>query len=74
EVFVDSEMRGNWSRFLNHSCKPNASIYVARVGHTRFVAIRAARAIMKGEQITIDYQGDYFTTDFPCQCGEEGCK
>jgi hypothetical protein len=73
-VYVDAERRGNWARFMNHNCNNNAEIVQARVGSTKFIAIRARRKIVKGEQVTIDYGNEYFTERNPCRCGEDVCK
>jgi uncharacterized protein len=51
---VDAGVRGNISRYINHSCRPNCYINIA--GGT--IWIRAARAIRRGEELTYDYNTD----------------
>lgn len=56
---VDSEKKGNLTRFINHSDNPNAeSICIFNKGIFR-VIIRALKEIMPGEEITYDY-GEYY--------------
>ncbi len=56
---IDSEKKGNLTRFINHSDKPNAeSICVFYKGLYR-VVIRTLKEIYPGEEITYDY-GQYY--------------
>ncbi|GMS86827.1 hypothetical protein PENTCL1PPCAC_9003, partial [Pristionchus entomophagus] len=82
--------KGNETRFISHTCQPNAyfqSTLVSRVGlFVNRVAILAKRYIQRGEEITIDYfdgkdlfdkkLGDV-TLMFPpsgCACGSPICR
>jgi len=59
--------RAKISRYVNHSCRPNAEPVLRR---GRIVLI-AARAISEGEEITFDYGEDYvelFFKDRGCRC------
>jgi len=57
---VDSKLHGNWTRFINHSCSPNLTIYL--VVHdtppntgTPFVVFVASCDIRAGTEFTLDY-------------------
>lgn len=59
----------NPGRFVNHSCNPNARVDGRR-------AIVATRAILRGEQVCIDYS---LTEEDPewsmrCRCGASNCR
>ncbi len=62
------------TRWINHSCQPNAEIEADEDGRggawARIVAIRPIRA---GEEITYDYA---FTAEIaePCRCGTPACR
>ncbi|KAL6300298.1 hypothetical protein BKA93DRAFT_541061 [Sparassis latifolia] len=57
---VDSYIYGNWTRFLNHSCEPNARVYpviwdtIPEVNQP-YLAIVTTRAVPAGTELTIDY-------------------
>ena len=53
------------SRLLNHSCQPNAELRV--MGERFEVTVAASEQIVEGEEITIDYGGEYFGS------GNAGC-
>ena len=50
----DAAVGGNAARYINHSCRPNC--YTQIVGDT--IWIRAARNIVRGEELTYDYCTD----------------
>lgn len=53
---VDASLKGNFGRFINHSCNPNAATQKWWVRGELRVGIFALRDIKKGEEITFDYQ------------------
>ena len=62
-------------RFMNHSCSPNAKLYIGRVGTThRIVYVRTLVPIGANEQITIKYGDGWFGKDELCLCGSNECK
>lgn len=64
---IDGSPRWNLARYLNHSCRPNATA-VGRNGGIVFVALRR---IEPDEEITIDYGQDYFShfvANGGCRC------
>ena len=60
EVVVDAQTHGNWTRFLNSSCKPNAEALPEQVGGVKIIAVRARKRIRAGEQVCISYGRRYF--------------
>ena len=56
EWTIDGSARSNIARYINHSCAPNAEAGI-REGK---ILISAVRTIRKGEEITIDYDTEYF--------------
>jgi hypothetical protein len=54
------------SRFVNHSCNPNA-----RGTRERDIAIRVIEA---GEEITMDYADEAPELKFECKCGALNCR
>ncbi|MDO8561759.1 MAG: SET domain-containing protein [bacterium] len=53
---IDGSSRTNTARYINHSCDPNTA---AEILDGR-IMIFAVRAIKKGEEVTIDYDKEYF--------------
>ncbi len=65
---IDGSPRSNTARYINHSCDPNTE---AEIKNGR-ILIYAVRNIKKGEEITIDYDTEYFDEfirPFGCKCG-----
>ena len=64
---IDAGVGGNIARFINHGCKPNCYAHIV----DGVIWIRAARTIMKGEELCYDYNttGD---AEIPCRC-RPGC-
>ena len=72
---LDARERGNWTRYMNHSCRPAAVFVAAAIGKERHVAVRAMRYIRMFEEITVDYGDQYFGgLGRMCKCGEECCR
>ncbi|KAF2016080.1 SET domain-containing protein [Aaosphaeria arxii CBS 175.79] len=75
--FVDAARVGSWTRFINHSCRPNTAFEFRRVGSTQRIVIVAEREIVAGEEILIDYGESYWESlkdeGKYCRCGK-GCK
>jgi len=67
---VDGGVGGNDSRFINHSCTPNAEIEYAD-GKVWIVALRDIAA---GEELGYDYAFDVEEPPAPCKCGTEECR
>ncbi|OGG53533.1 hypothetical protein A2851_03760 [Candidatus Kaiserbacteria bacterium RIFCSPHIGHO2_01_FULL_53_29] len=56
EWTIDGSPRTNIARYINHSCQPNAQAEI-RDGR---ILIYAAEVIHDGEEVTIDYDEEYF--------------
>lgn len=74
-VMVDASKRGNWTRFINHSCKAHCEFRLRRVGKIRIMAIQAVRNVPAGVELTVNYGPYYFgpRTRKTCFCGESNC-
>ncbi|OGG55744.1 hypothetical protein A2680_02545 [Candidatus Kaiserbacteria bacterium RIFCSPHIGHO2_01_FULL_55_37] len=67
---IDGSIRSNTARYINHSCDPNTEAEIDD-GH---IMITAVRAIKKGEELTIDYDTEYFDEFIrPVGCKCESC-
>jgi SET domain-containing protein len=74
---IDAAYGGNESRFINHSCDPNAETMIER-GR---IWIESIKPIPAGTEITYDYQYDddpkYTAKDYEfyaCRCGAPKCR
>ncbi len=74
---IDAAYGGNESRFINHSCDPNAETLIDRGK----IWIDAIKPIPAGTEITYDYQYDddpkYTAKDYEfyaCHCGAAKCR
>ena len=75
---LDATFEGNESRFINHSCDPNAEAFIPR-GR---IWIESMRDIQAGEELTYDYMYDMdksYTDDdlfnlYGCRCGAAKCR
>lgn len=66
---IDGSIRSNTARYINHSCKPNCEIetYWGRV------YVCAMKNIKAGEELTYDYDTDYFDEHIKpkgCRCNK----
>lgn len=68
---IDAEAAGNWCRFINSSCAPNARCFADFVGGWHVVLFEALRDIAAGEELTFNYGRTYFAgAGFECRCTE----
>jgi len=68
---IDGSSRKNRARYINHSCKPNCEIEIFR-GR---IYVFAKRAIAKGEELTYDYDTEYFEEYIkPHGCRCDACR
>ncbi|CAK4636291.1 unnamed protein product [Aphanomyces euteiches] len=70
--FIDATKFGNFSRFINHSCDPNASFEMWNKDGEMRAAIIAVHEIAPHEEITIDYNWWDSAIDFNA-CAEPAC-
>ena len=52
---IDGTPRSNTARYINHSCRPNCEALISK----RRVWIWSKRAIKAGEELFINYNGDW---------------
>ncbi|KAK9449347.1 uncharacterized protein V1518DRAFT_437715 [Limtongia smithiae] len=72
--FVDATQKGCLARFCNHSCNPNCFVDKWVVKDKVRMGIFAKRDLLRGEEITFDYNVDrYGAQAQPCYCGEPNC-
>lgn len=75
---IDSTIKGNWARFINHSCEPNCVAEKWLVNGEYRMGIFAKRDLEANEEITIDYRFETFgSTDLAnekCYCGAPTCR
>lgn len=69
EIALDCR-HGNILSKINHSCAPNAYM---RIAHGR-VEVYALRAIVKGEEIAIDYRLAPDPGGMTCHCNSPHCR
>eukprot|EP00180_Rhodochaete_pulchella_P002414 Plantae.Rhodophyta-Rhodochaete_pulchella.ctg36844.p2 GENE.Plantae.Rhodophyta-Rhodochaete_pulchella.ctg36844~~Plantae.Rhodophyta-Rhodochaete_pulchella.ctg36844.p2 ORF type:complete len:183 (-),score=28.85 Plantae.Rhodophyta-Rhodochaete_pulchella.ctg36844:138-632(-) len=74
-LIVDATMRGNWARFINHSCDPNCFSQQVEVGGGRqAIVIVTKRRVLRGEEFSYDYQFPLEEKKIPCNCGADNCR
>jgi [histone H3]-lysine36 N-trimethyltransferase len=56
DCIIDATCKGNVSRFINHSCDPNAETQKWTVNGELRIGFFSVRTIMPGEEIVFDYQ------------------
>jgi ATP-dependent RNA helicase DDX49/DBP8 len=65
---------GNYTRFINHSCKPNAQSSTFTWLDTQRVVL-VSKGVDAGSEITLDYGDKYWAgLDKSCLCGESCCR
>lgn len=69
---ISPAWRGNWVRFINHSCESSTEFIPANVGKRVTVLVRALRDIPIFEEITVNYGEDYWK-ERQCLCGSAIC-
>ena len=71
---ISSQVVGNWTRFLNHSCNASTLFELTTIEDKLRVMVVAARDIHIFEEITLDYGDRYFNDGLVCRCGEKTCR
>ena len=88
EYTIDAKKKGNVSRFINHSCDANLTIFNVFIdNHNRFLpllCIFANRDIAAGDELTIDYKYELDENNTPvkrnqettifCKCNSKNCR
>lgn len=71
DVAIDTNVGGDATAYVNHSCAPNAFM---RVAPGQRVLIFALRDIAAGEEITVDYRDPAHPPPEGCKCGAPNCR
>ena len=75
DQFVDATCKGNISRFINHSCDPNAETQKWTVNGEIRVGFFTTKNIRAGDEVCFDYKFErYGNVAQQCFCGAENCK
>lgn len=69
---ISAKKYGNWTRFMNHSCKYSIAFEEMLIGEKVRIMAVAKRDIQWGEEITVFYGKEYWRNKF-CECGESCC-
>ena len=70
DCFIDGSVNGNDTQYINHSCQPNADVFII----DGFMIIFALREILPGEEITADYLNSFAEDRTVCHCGAASCR
>ncbi|XP_041443507.1 histone-lysine N-methyltransferase NSD2 isoform X3 [Xenopus laevis] len=72
---IDAGPKGNFSRFMNHSCQPNCETQKWSVNGDTRVGLFAVRDIPAGEELTFNYNLDCLGNEKTiCRCGAPNCS
>ncbi|XP_056397227.1 LOW QUALITY PROTEIN: histone-lysine N-methyltransferase NSD2 [Hyla sarda] len=72
---IDAGPKGNYSRFMNHSCQPNCETQKWTVNGDTRVGLFATRDIPAGEELTFNYNLDCLGNEKTvCRCGAPNCS
>ncbi len=75
ERCIDASHRGNISRFINHSCDPNAETQKWTVNGEVRVGFFSKRRIRRGEEVTFDYKYERYGQEAQkCFCESSNCR
>ena len=66
---IDASQSSDPMRFTNHGCSPNARLTI-QAGRIEFYALRA---IVPGEEITVNYGETHHEGTLACRCGAANC-
>ncbi|KAG6542664.1 hypothetical protein Mapa_015899 [Marchantia paleacea] len=73
---IDACSKGNFGRFINHSCEPNCKTEKWMVNGEVCIGLFAIRDIAEGEEVTFDY--NYVrvrgASAKKCECGSSQCR
>jgi SET domain-containing protein len=61
---IDPTVSGNVARFINHSCDPNCYTSKWSILDEVCVGIFSIKDIIEDEELTFNYQFDFFKTPF----------
>uniref|UniRef100_A0A087X778 [histone H3]-lysine(36) N-trimethyltransferase n=1 Tax=Poecilia formosa TaxID=48698 RepID=A0A087X778_POEFO len=72
---IDATLKGNCSRFMNHSCEPNCETQKWTVNGQLRVGFFTTTAVTAGTELTFDYQFQRYGKEAQkCFCGAPSCR
>ncbi|CAI4232448.1 unnamed protein product [Auanema sp. JU1783] len=71
---IDATQRGNFARFINHSCLPNCYARILTVEGDKRIVIYSKTLINKGDEITYDYKFPLEDDKIDCLCNAPTCR
>jgi hypothetical protein len=71
DCYIDGNVAGNATQYINHSCEPNADVFIT---FDQFMIVFALRDIMPGDEITVDYLNSFGEDKSICQCRTPSCR
>lgn len=75
DAVIDATQKGTISRFINHSCEPNAETQKWTVNGELRIGFFSKRTILAGEEITFDYQFQRYGKEAQkCYCETSTCR
>uniref|UniRef100_A0A1A9WIN0 [histone H3]-lysine(36) N-trimethyltransferase n=1 Tax=Glossina brevipalpis TaxID=37001 RepID=A0A1A9WIN0_9MUSC len=75
DTIIDATVKGNISRFINHSCDPNAETQKWTVNGELRIGFFSRKSIMPSEEITFDYQYQRYGREAQrCYCESANCR
>lgn len=75
DAYIDATIKGNISRFINHSCDPNAETQKWTVNGELKIGFFSRRDIAVDEEITFDYEfQNYGKEAQKCYCESANCR
>ncbi|XP_066260562.1 histone-lysine N-methyltransferase Set2 [Euwallacea similis] len=75
DAIIDATTKGNISRFINHSCDPNAETEKWTVNGELRIGFFSTRTILAGEEITFDYRFQRYGKEAQrCYCEATTCR
>ncbi|XP_033227151.1 uncharacterized protein LOC117179443 isoform X2 [Belonocnema kinseyi] len=75
DQIIDATMKGNVSRFINHSCDPNAETQKWTVNGELRIGFFNKKFIAAGEEITFDYHFQRYGKEAQkCLCEASNCR
>src|SRR5215211_7669512 len=70
DCYIDGSVDGNDTQYINHSCEPNADVFII----DGFMIIFALQEIVPGEEVTVDYLNSFEEDRAVCQCRTVSCR
>lgn len=70
DCYIDGNVNGNLTQYINHCCDPNADVLVK----DEALIIFALREIAPGEEITVDYLNSFDDDQSVCLCRMPSCR